>query len=951
MPRFFSKLAPRARTNTDGAEQDNSGDLEKGVPSSPPDEPPLDDIELESEDEDDNDHGILEDDNDNEDEDDNDHTILEEDHDEPSSANATTRTPIRRRGTSSGISLFTARSLSIDFRYRPRRGPPQWWVKLKAFLYPPDPQDTDDTSSFVPNYRYTPIFSAVLIPFAILLEIPGLTSNWYIRTVNNETVEKRPNPLILDIGLGLSMACALLANMALITRFLERNIRLMTLLVVVFLTIHGKCITDIINITAVTIFGVEHRFDDGFTYGQSFWITLCSTIVSTITNATVIIDFVKTPDFVNSGSGLTRKQRSLVIVVIIMLVYIAFGALIVAILLKLNFIDALYFIVCAIEAIGFGDIVPVTTGSKVFICFYSVFGVLNLVLVVSLTRETVLEALELGYRNRVHAARVKRRNLRWQKRVAHRWRQAVEWRLKAKGAPLFVMNTEEFSGVWGFIRHSALRFVDWTFPQWTWRTKWKGLGGVAHPKGMHLNLEALEGHALEGAAMEAGVPLTELLPPGFAERWIQNHPPHDDRRSGASTPTIVPGVAQRPIPVSRDNSHLSTYQFGSWIARLQNAQVSYDPNDIPLTHARLGRMIAMLGGYALAVDRSGALKGTTTSERKGINAFPSKIRASNSGSTSHSKKANKSLSQQYDAYRVAMEKEETKAFYARLVVVWTLFVAFWMFGSLVFMATEGWSFGISMYFCVIAFATIGFGDYSPKTPAGRSIFVGWALLGVATMTILISVVAEAYTSRYKTVLQSTRIFDRAVSKYQAREKANASTNTEKRTHGSHSDVLYSTQKVEKQLEELPQRILNHARLFHEHLQYFVGPGSDARGHSSQHRIPESLTKLMDDIAGASKFGEKIQTEILQDKEARQTLFTLSIEKTLRKMIEAAEEAKESLAERDRLLAMYGELEDSHILPHNPPVINPNAQVTEVPRSELRFLTNNIQQGLPRGMGR
>jgi len=27
---------------------------------------------------------------------------------------------------------------------------------------------------------------------------------------------------------------------------------------------------------------------------------------------------------------------------------------------------------------------------------------------------------------------------------------------------------------------------------------------------------------------------------------------------------------------------------------------------------------------------------------------------------------------------------------------------------------------------------------TPKTPAGRSIFVFWALLGVATMTILIS---------------------------------------------------------------------------------------------------------------------------------------------------------------------------------------------------------------------
>jgi voltage-gated potassium channel Kch len=38
----------------------------------------------------------------------------------------------------------------------------------------------------------------------------------------------------------------------------------------------------------------------------------------------------------------------------------------------------------------------------------------------------------------------------------------------------------------------------------------------------------------------------------------------------------------------------------------------------------------------------------------------------------------------------------------------------------------------------VAFTTIGYGEFSPATPAGRSVFVVWALLGVGTMTILIS---------------------------------------------------------------------------------------------------------------------------------------------------------------------------------------------------------------------
>ena len=60
-------------------------------------------------------------------------------------------------------------------------------------------------------------------------------------------------------------------------------------------------IADVINITAVTIFGVEHRFNDGFTYGDSFWVTVCSTIASTLTNVTLIMDYVQTPDFARSG--------------------------------------------------------------------------------------------------------------------------------------------------------------------------------------------------------------------------------------------------------------------------------------------------------------------------------------------------------------------------------------------------------------------------------------------------------------------------------------------------------------------------------------------------------------------------------------------------------------------------------------------------------------------------
>jgi potassium channel subfamily K len=111
------------------------------------------------------------------------------------------------------------------------------WTKLRVFIN--TKTSLEDLESFVPRYRYLPILSGVIIPFSILLEVPGLTEDWYIRTVDNEVAETRPNTAILDVGLGLSLACGVIANICLFMRFLEKKIKLMTVLCVIFLTIHG----------------------------------------------------------------------------------------------------------------------------------------------------------------------------------------------------------------------------------------------------------------------------------------------------------------------------------------------------------------------------------------------------------------------------------------------------------------------------------------------------------------------------------------------------------------------------------------------------------------------------------------------------------------------------------------------------------------------------------------
>ena len=121
--------------------------------------------------------------------------------------------------------------------------------------------------------------------------------------------------------------------LGLIIRFLERRIYGMTVAAILCLIIH-----DVINFATVTVFSVIHRFDDGFTYSQAFWMTVCSTIASFITTITLLLDYFCTPNFAKSGSGLTRKQRSLVIIFMVLLAYLAIGALVYTYLLQIEYV-------------------------------------------------------------------------------------------------------------------------------------------------------------------------------------------------------------------------------------------------------------------------------------------------------------------------------------------------------------------------------------------------------------------------------------------------------------------------------------------------------------------------------------------------------------------------------------------------------------------------------------
>ncbi|WVR05393.1 hypothetical protein IAU60_002407 [Kwoniella sp. DSM 27419] len=69
-------------------------------------------------------------------------------------------------------------------------------------------------------------------------------------------------------------------------------------------------------------------------------------------------------------------------------------------------------------------------------------------------------------------------------------------------------------------------------------------------------------------------------------------------------------------------------------------------------------------------------------------------------------------------------------------LVWSALglITFWLSGAAIFNAIEGWGFGNAVYSCMILSLTIGFGDYTPGRPAGKVIFIVYALMAVPLVT-------------------------------------------------------------------------------------------------------------------------------------------------------------------------------------------------------------------------
>jgi potassium channel subfamily K, other eukaryote len=107
----------------------------------------------------------------------------------------------------------------------------------------------------------------------------------------------------------------------------------------------------------------------------------------------------------------------------------------------------------------------------------------------------------------------------------------------------------------------------------------------------------------------------------------------------------------------------------------------------------------------------------------------------------------------FDAMRgIQTGAAKFKKWYALLLSV-IAFGVLWGVGAIVFWQcekhTQGLTYFEALYFCYVSLLTIGYGDFSPKSNAGKPFFIVWSLIAVPTMTILISDMGDTVISSFK----------------------------------------------------------------------------------------------------------------------------------------------------------------------------------------------------------
>lgn len=393
------------------------------------------------------------------------------------------------------------------------------------------------------------------------------------------------------------------------------------------------------------------------------------------------------------------------------------------------FFEIRFFVIVTITTIGFGDRVPQTTGGRIFVVVYAAGGIVLLALAINAIRYVILEDLHRRFAARSKERKAKRDARRRERRDQRAHQE--ERRLRLQDAMERIQQMEASQPPVGSGTSTtpgapeAKQSPNGTVSDSHYFTHFPRHFNVAN--GSRLRLPSVFTRSMSGPKPKSVDSI-------------------NSRQQDASNITLTDSPSQGAIEMLRiPGSNISRYEQAGANAN----EDSSEPQAGATSRRNPYNVDEDLLRYATVYPHNSY---SSTHEKSWLDRFRFFRRPSTQETTQPT-----TLEEQREADKRQAYKESMMEYQRRLRLSAAMFLTFWLVGAIIFTFVESWDFGASVYFVFIAFSTVGYGDFVPKTMAGRSIFLAYCLVGVVTLTSLASLISEVLSKTMRKHVVETQL--------------------------------------------------------------------------------------------------------------------------------------------------------------------------------------------------
>ncbi|KAJ1719394.1 Potassium channel [Coemansia erecta] len=653
------------------------------------------------------------------------------------------------------------------------------------------------------NFRALVTYGGYLIPVNILLNVILLGRGWLqYDNITDPDGERRTvsNPFGYLITSIISLVLIVASGVCFVLRCLEYNVITTTVSLIV-----ANCVNAVLILASAIMYLKNERpkHPDATLTGE-YYCSYAGAAVALLNALLLLLDMLVTPGFRYRGSGMSRPQRMLQFNIIVIVVWIGIGGYVWSKIEGWDTVTSVMFCMVTVTTIGFGNKSPSPGYSRILQLFYGPLGILMFGLMLLNTRNVIIQLSRKKIRSAKRDFESRRRKLEQDVKVSQ-----VKRRLAAR--PEHRTWKTAITDLLGRIFLSRGHRVRIGIPRWL-RNK---LDNDDH-QSSHSDLEA--GHR-SASGDEPGNAELEKSASTRSDAPLSFEPVISDRTmpdiNAADQPSAI-DPQQRDSQSQRshisgnnaDNSSphpmLRSYTSASRLSQVREAisqpniwqrarrrvkrsnvqgrrkhsgsdadDDDDDDNDNDNDNYISARMRSHSSMYGDSnedtddeIDRYNNLHaGRTlqTDNRQPAGDEGHGLPRARTMASVVGDKVNKARNKGKDISAGISDSAK------QLLTAIAINLAFWTSTAAIFYAVERkyWNYFDALYFCYIAYTTIGYGDVVPHTTEGNIVFICFAFVAVALETFLVVSAVSYFTELISRAMKRTRVQKRIMKRHKS----------------------------------------------------------------------------------------------------------------------------------------------------------------------------------------